>query len=175
MFQYYPIDAFKLHLLNPEQFSKSEMVFQDTVASLLSLTGQSVINLGKKEYRKFGEKKQNKAKLYDSIDMGEYHFASIDLIAYRENEKLFLVDCTIGIVDDSKIKWLKQTVLHFASKEELNWGKVVGLIISPRDCSDTKQEGAISDINIVDKKGLEIILSLIEKQEFEEARKRLLF
>jgi hypothetical protein len=174
VFKFYPSEVFKQHLSDPYSFTEVDSVFQDAAATLLSLSGCSVVILGKKEYVERATPK--KKKLYDVLRTSTgYEHGSVDLIAYyKEKEKLGLVDCTTRIPDDSKIRNLQQIVNQLSSKEERNYSKVFGIIPSPRDCSDIKHT-YFDDIHIIDKSSLERILNFIVEGKTEDARKEFFF
>ena len=82
-FKFYSSEDFKSDLLTPELIEKADFVFQDAVAMLLSLIGYSVIVLGKKKRK---NKELDKLRLESKVVVG-----SLDLIAFRENNKLFII------------------------------------------------------------------------------------
>lgn len=163
VFQFYPIDTLRQHLSKSEDLGESDIIFQDAVATLLSLSGCSVVTLGKKGYETLRARKTR------------YELGSVDLIAYyREKDRLCLIDCTSAVVDDSKIRRLQQTVREVSTKEERICSRVFGLIPSSRDCPDIKYQ-YYEDIHIVDRVDLEKILEFIDKGKLEDARRKFFF
>jgi hypothetical protein len=173
VFKFYPKEAFKQHLLDPYSFKDADDVFQEAVARLLSLSGCSVVVLGKKEYESGVDPKK---KRYDVLRTNTgYEHGSVDLIAHHEErDKLCLIDCTTKVVDEPKIRRLQQTIKELSSEEERSCSRVFGLIPSPRDCSDIKRH-YWEDIHIIDKSDLERILDLIIEGKVEDARGRFFF
>jgi len=94
--KFYNLDQFKNQLLNPEEttpIKKSvrhnpSWLFEEAVSWLLSIGGLSVVRLGENEII--------------HLDYGRN--LSVDILAYKENEYLFLVDCDINHVDQKKIQ-----------------------------------------------------------------------
>jgi hypothetical protein len=147
-----------------ELIKKADFVFQDAVAMLLSLIGFSVIVLGKKKLK---NKELDKLRLDSKVVVG-----SVDIIAFRENNKLFLIDCTLDIVDDSKIRKLQKIVNYFSSEEDRKYSKIMGLIFSSQDCRDVSRK-SYEDIRIIDAHLLKIIFDLALKGKNQDARSRL--
>ena len=164
-FKFLPKDSLKQRLLSPENFNSkynsADVVFQDAIAILLSLSGCSVIPLGKKyEY---------------AYTQTNYRLGSCDLIAYfPERSKLCLVDCTTSIPDENKVRLLQNTINNLSSKEDRSNSKVFGLIPSPRDCSDIKAH-YFEDVYILDKTDLDWALNYLTEGKIQDARRKFFF
>ena len=103
------LDVFKERLLNPERFgkgrTKTNTVFENAVAWLLSLIGFSVLHLGRD---------------FEILRIPESgaQVGSADIIAYRENDHLLLVDCDSSIPDEKKIRSMMVLKDHFEFLQE---------------------------------------------------------
>jgi len=94
--KFYNLDQFTNQLLNPEEIKPIKKrvrhdpswLFEEAISWLLSIGGLSVVRLGEKEII--------------HLDYGRN--LSVDILAYKENEYLFLVDCDINHVDQKKIQ-----------------------------------------------------------------------
>lgn len=94
--KFYNLDEFENQLLNPEEtapIKKSvrhdpSWLFEEAVSWLLSIGGLSVVRLGEKEI----------------IHLEYGRNLSADILAYKENDYLFVVDCDINHVDQKKIQ-----------------------------------------------------------------------
>jgi hypothetical protein len=164
LFQFYPRDSLESDLLKPKVGKDYVNVFQEAVATLLSLIGCSVVVLGKK---KRGKKKLEIVRWESQAEVG-----SADIIAFRENNKLFLIDCTTGAVDDSKIRKLQQTVNYLSSEEDREHSRIIGLIFSSQDCKDIRRN-YYEDINIIDASRITTIFDMMLKGDNENAREEL--
>lgn len=164
-FKFYPAEYLESDLLNPELVEKADSIFQDAVAGLLSLIGYSVIVLGKK---KRNNRELDKLRFESKVVLG-----SVDLIAFREDDKLFLAECTIDIVDDTKIRLLQKMVNNLVSEEDRKYSKGMGLIFSSQDCRDIRRRYH-EDIRIMDSHKLKIIFDLMMKGKNKDARLELL-
>jgi len=132
LFKPYKFEDFRKHLFEPEQFRKPQNKFQDAVAVLLSLIGFPTIVLGEKRFRKVGEKE--KEENIDVVILESGYNVGIDIIAYRENESLLLIDCTIDFPDERKMSNLTKLASFFSSvKDEKGFPKISSLIFSPKD------------------------------------------
>jgi len=162
VFRFYPYEVLKKHLLEPEQFEKSDYVFQDAVATLLALSGCSTVVLGKKEFAKSGEKKQR----LDVIQLPSGHEAGSADIIISMRDKLFVIDCCTHVIDESKIRKLQQTIHKVASEGDLKHSKVGGLIFSPQECEVRKH--FFEDVYIKDRTSLTNLLKLVSDGEIEK-------
>lgn len=121
------LEDFKKQLLNPEKIVKGRMkintIFENAVAWLLSLVGFSVAQLKDFETLRVPETK--------------YERGSIDMIAYRENECLLLVDCDTSIPEDKKIRSMIALKNYFKFiQDEHGIPHIASLIFSPRECGE---------------------------------------
>lgn len=145
------LDVFKERLLNPERFvegrKKPNTIFENAVAWLLSLVGFSVLPLGRD---------------FEILRIPEtgYQLGSVDIIAYRENEHLLLVDCDTSIPDEKKIRSLMTVTDHFKYiQDEHKQPQITSAIFSPKNC--TGIPAVTNSVKIVDRYQIE--------QAFEEA------
>jgi hypothetical protein len=165
LFKFYPLGDFKEHLFNPELFSRSDDVFQDAVATLLSLTGYSIIVLGKKRFKQKGKK----SKTYDTRRLPSgYEVGSIDLIAHQENQ-LLLIDCTLSTPEEKKKEKLPEVIDHLKDLQVDNALNVTSFIFTPKSSANVDNE----DVRIVDGWKLEEILHLILRNKIDQAREKL--
>jgi hypothetical protein len=150
------IDLFKKNLLSPELSKDSAKVFENAVAWLLSLIGFSVIWLGKS---------------YENISIvgTKYNVGSADIIAYRENEHLLLVDCDTSIPDDRKIRSMAGVADHFKKLQGTKRQPIiVPMIFSPKDC--TGISSGVQNVKIIDKQRIESTFGKAMKGNAEQAR-----
>ena len=96
--EFFSIKEFTDQLFNPEKMKKknithdSSWYFEEAISWLLSMGGLSVIRLGEKE----------KISLISGVEL------SADILAYQENEFLFIIDCDIQHADPLKADKLLQ-------------------------------------------------------------------
>lgn len=154
-------DVFKERLLSPEKFKKSSMVFENAVAWLLSLAGFYVLPLG----RDF-----EKLKIHET----GYEVGSVDIVAYRENEYLLLIDCDTSVPDDKKIRSMITVKEHFKFiQDEHGRPRIVSVICSPKNCQRISVDRQA--INIVDKYMLTQIFEEVMKGNQTQARFHLVY
>jgi len=126
MGEFYSLEQFQEQLLNPEKIIPKEKriekdpswLFEEAISWLLSLGGLSVIRLGEKEYI--------------HLDYGEN--LSADIIAYKENDYLFIIDCDIRHVDVTKANNLLRIVDYFKPiQNEIGKPKIIPVIFTPKE------------------------------------------
>jgi hypothetical protein len=164
-FKFYPIDEFRKCLLSPEKFSNPDVIFQDCIASMLSLSGFSVIILGKKGHEKAMVKTTEKT---------PFEVGSADLLAYDNKKKLCFIDCTIRIPDESKIRKLQTTISNLSSKDDINKSKVFGLVPSSKNCADIRSKH-FDDVFILERNDLEWIMKYLSEGKIDDARRKFWF
>ena len=101
------IAEFREMLLNPEKSPKKpEERFENVVSWLLSLAGFQTIYLGAKI--RVAEK-ENLVSFDVLRNKGGYAIGCADIIAYEDNQRVLVVDCDIGGLDEKKIQRLVET------------------------------------------------------------------
>jgi hypothetical protein len=147
------LETFKKRVLNPERCkegkAKPQDIFENAVAWLLSLVGFSVLHIGK---------------YFENLKIPEtdVQIGSADILAYRENECILLVDCTTSLPDDDKIRSMIAVKEHFRFiQDEHRQPNIISVIFSPKDCSGIS----------VDRQVVKIVGRYQIKQMFEEAMK----
>jgi len=117
------LDEFKKMLFEPEHEKKAQDVFEDAVAWLLSLAGFDVIRL------RLGMKR------FDKLIVGEgYQKGCADIIAYEENERILLIECDTGPMDEIKVQKLAETKKYFREKlKGYEKMPIVAILFSPQD------------------------------------------
>lgn len=160
LLRFCPLEKLEQHLLNPEQCTEKpkktpDKIFERAVSWLLSLAGFSVISLGK-QYEKLTEPTK-------------YEIGSVDIIAYRENKYLLLVDCDTKIPDDKKIGSLLSMKEYFRFiQDEHKEPTINPVIFSPRDCEELM--GKYKEITIVDRSRIKWLLENAMLGKLEEIR-----
>lgn len=152
-----PIDKFKKMLLEPEKCGKEpQKIFENAVTWLLSLAGFHTLYLGR----------------YDVLRAKEssYEIGSADIIAYEDNERLLLVDCDIGSVDEKKIQKLVETRQQLESIIHNGEIRFVPVLFSPRAYEETRKN---TQVTIVDKAIIESIIEKLAKGDRESARAKI--
>jgi len=139
------------------EYSKPSVVFERAVAWLLSLIGFSTIVLASKTIKAF-----------DHLKLGDIQIGCADILAYKKNDCLLLVDCTIRTPDDKKIQDLKDAQKHISSILASHTGlRIVPVIFSPADCGHLKTD---IEVRIIDKYQMEQILENVAKGKVEEVQ-----
>ena len=158
------MDVFKERLLNPERFvegrTKPNIIFENAIAWLLSLVGFSVLHLGRN---------------FETLRIPEtgYQVGSIDIVAYRENERLLLVDCDTSIPDEKKIRSMKTVKDHFRYiQDEHKQPDIMWAIFSPKDCTGIL---AHPDVKIIGRYQIERTFEEAMRGNTEQARSSLLW
>lgn len=158
------MDVFKERLLNPERFvegrTKPNIIFENAIAWLLSLVGFSVLHLGRN---------------FETLRIPEtgYQVGSIDIVAYRENERLLLVDCDTSIPDEKKIRSMKTVKDHFSYiQDEHKQPDIMCAIFSPKDCTGIL---AHPDVKIIGRYQIERTFEEAMRGNTEQARSSLLW
>ena len=159
------LEIFRERLLDPERCvegrTKPNTIFENAVSWLLSLIGFSILPLG----RRFEKLK---------IPETGYEVGSADIIAYRENECLLLVDCDTSIPDEKKIRFMKAVRDHFGFlQDKYRRPYVVSLIFSPRDCRGIS--AAFENVKIIDRYKIKTIFEQAMKGNSDEARSSLVY
>jgi len=151
------LDEFEKMLFEPEHEKKAQDVFEDAVAWLLSLAGFDVIRL------RLGMKS------FDKLIVGEgYQKGCADIIAYEENERILLIECDTGPMDEIKVQKLAETKKYFREKlkgyEKL---PIVPILFSPRDI--TKSSPSV-DVMIADRRIIRMIFEAVVQGNRKKAR-----
>ena len=160
LFKFCSLDIFRECLLNPEQSKKPADDFEDAVAWLLALIGLSVAQL-----RRFEKLR---------IPATKYEVGSIDMIAYRENEWILLIDCDTKIPDEKKIRSMMAVKEHFRFiQDEYRRPYIVSAIFSPKDCTGISVDR--QHVKIVDRHQIKHIFEEAMKGNLEEAISSLVY
>ena len=136
-----PLQEFKRMLLEPSQCGDDPSeVFETAVAWLLSMAGFVTLHLGIKVKTIKGICQQT-----DRLKLeNEYQVGAADIIAYKDNETLYLIDCDLKGNDNKKIQDLIELQKHFQSTfSEYNHLRVVPVLCSPRDLNEISREGLV--------------------------------
>lgn len=122
---FYEMKEFKNQLFNPETFKKTTkrksnpaLLFEEAVSWLLSLAGLSVIKLGEQE----------------TINLPSGITYSADILAYKENEYLYVIDCDIQHISQNKVDNLLQIVaLLEPIRDERGKPEIIPMIFTPKE------------------------------------------
>ena len=158
------IDMFKEMLLKPQNFEHApELMFENAVSWLLSLAGFHTIYLG-------ANTKATKTSFDVLRKYDKYQIGSADIIAYEDNERLLLVDCDIGGLDEQKIQKLVEISEYFKTLCDYGELKIVPVLFTSKSLreDDKKKPVAIVDGNLIER-----ILEDISKGDRESARSRI--
>jgi len=163
-----PIAEFREMLLNPEKSSKKpDKRFENAVAWLLSLAGFHTIYLGV-EIR---VSKKGNLVSYDVLrNESGIPVGCADIIAYEDNERLLLVDCDIGGLNEQKIQKLVATRHHFESLLDCKELKIVPVLFSPKPFREAAMNKPVA---IADGAVIESMLEDIAKGDREYARSKI--
>jgi hypothetical protein len=154
------LDLLKERLLNPEKFKKPGIEFEDATEWLLSLIGFAVVRLGRFEKLKVQET--------------NYEVGSIDIIAYKENECILLVDCDTSVPDEKKIRSVASVKDHLKFiQDEYKRLRLVSLVFSPKDCTGITVN--YQDFKIVDKHQITQLFEEMMKGDIERAQSSLVY
>ena len=119
------------------------------------MAGFDVIRLriGKKKFEKVGE---------------GYEIGSADIIAYEENKRILLIDCTINTVDPKKVKKLAELKKHFR-EELIGYEKlpIVPVLFLSKDFRETSPS---LDVMIAGQSVIKRIFEAVVKGNREKAR-----
>jgi hypothetical protein len=160
LFKFCSLDIFRKRLLSPEQFKRSSDEFEDAIAWLLALIGFSVAQL-----RRFENLR---------IPSTKYEVGSIDMIAYRENELMLLIDCDTAIPDEKKIRSMMSVDDYFGFiQDEHGKPDIVSVIFSPANCTGISTDN--QKVKIVDGQRIERILEEAMRGNLEEVRHSLIY
>lgn len=99
-----------------------------------------------------------------------YPIGSADIIAYEDNERVLLVDCDIGPLDENKIQKLVETRNHFVALFDYGELKIVPVLFSPRNLGEAAQNKPVA---IVDGFAIERMLEELAKGDRESARSKI--
>jgi len=164
------IDEFKKMLLEPENCGKKpDKRFEIAITWLLSLAGFHTIYLGAKT-----KATQKKSLIAHDVLRAEsgYHIGGADIIAYKDNEGILLIDCDIGPLDDKKIEKLIETRDHFQTLWDFGQLKIVPVLCSPKSFRETAMDQYVA---IVDGNVIKTILEEIAKGDRESARSKIFY
>lgn len=163
------LEKLKLMVLEPELYGKPPgKIFEMAITWLLSLSGYSTIPLWYKIKRKT-ETGEFKDETFEKLinDVG-FEIGSVDIIAYEENKRILLIDCSITSPDENKIGHMLDMGKHLSTL----WGKYRQFEMIPVLVSSKKYDGQPrKGLSIVDKKSLNRILEELSKGNREKARK----
>lgn len=163
-----PIKEFEEMLLSPEKNpQKPEKRFENAVSWLLSLAGFHTIYLGA-EIRV-----SKKGNLIAFDVLRNEHGIPVgcsDIIAYKDNERLLLVDCDIGGLTDKKTQELVETRNRIKAYCDFGSLEIVPVLFTPKNISEDDKKKPIA---IVDGYLIERILEDISKGDIESARSRI--
>jgi hypothetical protein len=163
-----PVGEFKEMLLNPEKSPKNkDKRFENAVAWLLSLAGFHTIYLGE-EIR---VSKRGNLIAFDVL-RNEHGIpvGCADIIAYEDNERLLLVDCDVGGLDDKKIQELVETRNFLETLYNYGELKFVPVLFTPRYLGEDMKSKPVA---IVDGNAIENILEYLAKGDKESARSQI--
>jgi hypothetical protein len=151
------LKEFRKMLFEPEYGKPPQDVFEDAIAWLLSLAGFDVIRL------RLGEKK------FEHLYVGKKHRkGSVDIIAYEENERILLIECTTGPVDPVQVQRLADVKKYFRRKlkgyERL---PIVPILFFPGDFRKTSPS---IDVMIADHSVIARLFRAVVRGDHEKAR-----
>ena len=152
------LDEFKKMFFQQEKSGKKPQdAFEDAVAWLLALSGFDVIRL------KLGKKS------FDKLIVGEgYEIGCADILAYEENERILLIDCDTGPVDEMKVQKLAETKKYFRETfKEYRHLHIVPILFSPRDF---RKSSLSIDVMIADQSVIKRIFEAVAQGNREKAR-----
>jgi hypothetical protein len=164
------IDEFKKMLLEPENCGKDPAKrFEIAITWLLSLAGFHTIYLGAKT-----KATQRRSLIAHDVLRAEsgYHIGGADIIAYEDNERILLIDCDIGPLEDKKIEKLIETRDHFQTLLDFGELKIVPVLCSPKHFREPTEDKRVA---IVDGDVIETILGEIAKGDRESARSAIFY
>jgi len=159
------VEIFKERLLNPERCAEGRIrpntIFENAVAWLLSLAGFCVLPLGKRF---------EKLKILET----DYEVGSIDMIAYRENEYLLLIDCDTSIPDRKKIQSMTLVKKHLEPLQDKHQRPyIASIIFSPRECTGISVDPLA--VKIIERHRIKRIFEEVMKGNLEQARSSLIY
>lgn len=130
-------------------------IFESAITWLLSLLGYSVIHL-RKQYEELRD------------PLNKYLFGSIDILAFKSDEHLLLVDCDTSVPDDKKFSSILGIKAKLAPKlksfqDKYGIPRIVPVVFSPRDCAGLSR----SNVVIIDKSGIEDLLEKAMTRDIE--------
>jgi hypothetical protein len=158
------LDKFRNMLLKPEDFKNApEKMFENAVAWLLSLAGFHTIYLG-------ANSKATKMQFDKLSKFDKYHIGSADIIAYEDNERLLLVDCDLGGLDEMKIQKLTELAKHFKGLCEYEKLEFMPVLFTPKYFGEDMKKKPVA---VVDGNIIEGILEDLAKGDRENARSRI--
>lgn len=161
-----PFEDFKKMLFEPEHYGKQPpQIFELAVSWLFSLAGFQTIHLGAQIKTSKGKKS------FDSLVAKEsgMPIGSADILAYEENERLLLIDCDIGGIDENKLGKLRDACKHLADANKLGKFSFVPVVCTPKECELRSENSVV----IVDRLALEGIFEEIAKGNREAAKDKI--
>lgn len=135
------LDEVKRMLLEPQNCGEHpDVIFENAIAWLLSIAGFSIIHLGVKVKKVDGKSIQT-----DRLDLeNNYQVGTADIVAYKESDSLYLIDCDLKGNDTKKIHDLVELQTHFQTAfSEYNQLRIVAVLCSPKDLSEINHEGLV--------------------------------
>ena len=162
-----PLDELKRMLLEPQKCGEHpDEIFENAISWLLSIAGFNTIHLGIKVKTESGTQRQTDRLKLDN----EYQIGAADIIAYKDSETLYLVDCDLKGNDTKKIHDLIEIQKHFQTVfKEYKALKIVSVLCSPQDLSGITQDGVVLFNNY----RINQMFEDITRQQKREARGRL--
>jgi len=159
-----PIDKFKEMLLNPKDFENApEKIFENAVSWLLSLVGFHTIYLDANS--KATKTSFDVLRKFDKCEIG-----SADILAYEDNERLLLVDCDIGGLDEQKIQKLIGAREHIENLSNCQELKIIPVLFSPKTLGETAKNKPVA---IADRVVIESMLEELSKGDRKSARSKI--
>jgi hypothetical protein len=157
------MEIFRELLLNPERAkgkTRPNTIFENAVSWLLSLIGFSILPLGRTPFEHL------------RIPETGYKVGSVDIVAYRENECLLLIDCDTSMPDEKKIRYLKAVKDHFRFiQDEYKRLNIVSVIFTPRDCTGIPSD--LQDVKIIDRHKIKMMFEQAMEGNSDQARSSL--
>jgi hypothetical protein len=162
------LEDLKKMLLDPYTFGKEpNRIFEIAVSWLLSLAGLNPIYLGFIVKDSCGKERR-----FDSLKLETgYDVGCADILAYKENDCILIIDCDIGPIDDKKIQRLSQTCKHFDTLLPM-FGKLrfLPILFTPQECSVQEKDG----VRLVGRNEIESIFEELAKGNRDMACSKIL-
>lgn len=159
------LNKLKKMLFEPEKYGKkSDKIFENAVTWLLSLAGFEAIHLGV-----LITKLNGKQESFDvlSAESG-VPIAWADIIAYEENERILIIDCTIGPVTEVKVQRLAETKKYF--REKLKGFEKLLIVPILFTTKDYRRSSPSPDVMIADQTIIKKIFEALAQGKREDAR-----
>lgn len=166
-----PLEKLKKMILNPEEYGKDpSKIFEKAITWLVSLSGYSSIPLWFEVNRKTIDREKitfNKETFEILRTETGSEFGSVDIIAYEENKRILLIDCTIRSPNEAKIRKLVDTARQLSNlRKECTQLEIIPVLVTPQKYDDKPKKG----FSIVDQKKLKRILEEVFKGNRDRAR-----